>query len=227
MASRGYNDTMVCSESVMDTVRLFLDCVDFSDLSCDGWNVIFEFAEEYVRFTVNPITTLAFFEWILKLFSQEMKASLIASEYADIMCFIAGGRDLSALHSILRLGPKGAVDYFCSDGFNSLLCMMAYAEVRGAVSELPECGADPNCVGIAPSISPRLESPTSLAMYSSEAFVIWLSSLADARIDINNVFERELEKGPLPEAGWTREALYMLLDWDFEATSIFKSHHWT
>ncbi|KAL9627577.1 MAG: hypothetical protein Q9164_007566, partial [Protoblastenia rupestris] len=218
IASRNHNG----NRDLMDTVRLFLDCVDFSDPSCDGWNIIFNFADNYGGLKVDDATSLTMFEWIVKQHSQEMKANLIASEYAPLLEFLVVEDKTAEFYILLRLGPEGAINTFLSDGFNLLLNSIAWAFKNS--SDLLRCGADPYCVGLNTEISPKLESPTSLAMYSSRAFALWRSSVSDAGIDIDNVIGRVLEKGPLFEAGWTRKTLRILFDWDNEITD---PHNWT
>ena len=140
------------------------------------------------------------------------------------MSIVAGYFHSIALQNVLRIGPTDAIDFFDGFGFSPLLNGVACANNEAKVRNLLKCGANPNSAGMHTYISPRSESPTSLAMYSSEAFKLWLSSLSEARIDINTVIDKEVEKGPLYEAGWTRETLQMLFEWEFAATDFFQDH---
>jgi hypothetical protein len=58
--------------------------------------------------------------------------------------------------------------------------------------------------------SPLQETPTSLAMYSLWAFVLWRSHLEGVGIDISTFVREELEQSHLLDAGWTEQTLLAL-----------------
>ncbi|TGO49939.1 hypothetical protein BOTNAR_0411g00070 [Botryotinia narcissicola] len=68
-----------------------------------------------------------------------------------------------------------------------------------------------------PSISQtyRKETPTSLAMYNLEGFLIWRRLLKELGFDIPSFVARELETGGLKSIGWTQKTLVELFYQDF------------
>ncbi|KAL9043635.1 MAG: hypothetical protein Q9214_003183, partial [Letrouitia sp. 1 TL-2023] len=66
-----------------------------------------------------------------------------------------------------------------------------------------------------PEVTPHLETPTSLAMYSSWAFHSWLAFLYLKQVDIVNFIEIEMDQKVLIKQGWSLQTLQTLFNWDF------------
>ncbi|TGO24656.1 hypothetical protein BPAE_0098g00220 [Botrytis paeoniae] len=66
-----------------------------------------------------------------------------------------------------------------------------------------------------PSQCYRKETPTSLAMYNLEGFLIWRRLLKELGFDIPTFVARELETGELKSIGWTQQTLVELFYQDF------------
>lgn len=66
-------------------------------------------------------------------------------------------------------------------------------------------------------LSPRAESPFSLAMYSSWGFWSFRDALHESKYNFEEIARQELKRGsPLLDAGWQMETLSALLELDFE-----------
>ena len=78
MVSLHRRKTTFCPEEWKDTARLFFDCVDFSDPSCDGWNFIYDVVARSKAVSDCRDTRFALLIWILEQFSQEMKADIFS-----------------------------------------------------------------------------------------------------------------------------------------------------
>lgn len=61
----------------------------------------------------------------------------------------------------------------------------------------------------------RKETPTSLAMYNLEGFLVWRRLLKELGFDIPSFVARELETGGLKSIGWTQQTLVELFYQDF------------
>ncbi|TGO63121.1 hypothetical protein BCON_0015g00500 [Botryotinia convoluta] len=76
-----------------------------------------------------------------------------------------------------------------------------------------------------PSQYYRKETPTSLAMYDLEGFLIWRRLLKELGFDISAFVARELETGGLKSIGWTRQTLIELFYQDFTSMVLPKPSH--
>ncbi|EMR87911.1 hypothetical protein ACHAPC_002877 [Botrytis cinerea] len=71
----------------------------------------------------------------------------------------------------------------------------------------------------------RKETPTSLAMYNLDGFLIWQRLLKELGFDISAFVARELETGELKSIGWTRQTLIELFYQDFTHIALPKPSH--
>lgn len=71
-------------------------------------------------------------------------------------------------------------------------------------------GADPHMIGLNDKYSPQKETPTSLALYNSWAFVNWRYTLLQISTDLEIFVEKELQQCPLRNAGWDEKSLLSL-----------------
>ncbi|KAI9670532.1 MAG: hypothetical protein M1831_005752 [Alyxoria varia] len=197
--------------SLIDTVELFLDCTDFSDTSCDGWNLLASLVDATANVNGDSEAQLAFFDWATQQFSWDVKANFIAAEFQDFLRWCAIMSPRKTLHHAVRLGPDGAINGIDQNEWNVLLQIIAY----GDTTDLLTCGANPNHLSRNPEIDLRWESPTSAAMYSSGTFWLWRHSLNEANVDTEILLGKEMFEGPLVGLGWTRATLRRLFYWDF------------
>ena len=192
-------------------MRLFQDCTDFSDVSRDGWNIVSGLAYDCVLYKENG-NTIAVFNQALSLFCHDMKENFIESGFSNTLSKILDSRDVSCLFNLLKWSPEGAIDSFFMDGLNSLLRLTMDGSCGPFVTKLLRWGANPNCVSQRATRIPGLESPTSLAMYSSSTFIAWQHSLHQAGIETEIFLDREIAEGPLAKTGWTRATLEKVFD---------------
>ncbi|KAG8526598.1 uncharacterized protein KY384_008799 [Bacidia gigantensis] len=210
MASRSFCSNDIQLNSVIDTIRLFLDCVDFSDSSCDGWNVAMNFACHFNGKSNDYAKIYILFEWIIIQFQQEMKDNPNPGIYASMSNYVCRAEDPNALQLWRDLAPQSAFKQKGRYEFQILA-----PQLVGESSEIAHFlsrGADASCAGINEDISPRPETLTSLAMYSIQAFQNWTGNISEARIDIDAVLAHESKEGPVHEAGWTLETLQKLYE---------------
>ncbi|TGO77296.1 hypothetical protein BELL_0114g00120 [Botrytis elliptica] len=76
-----------------------------------------------------------------------------------------------------------------------------------------------------PSKRREKETPTSLAMYDLEGFLVWRRLLKELGFDISAFVARELEIGGLKSIGWSQETLVELFHQDFTSFELPKSSH--
>lgn len=202
--------------NIIETIRLFMDCADFSGTNSPGWDMICSFIP--VHYLERSKIKVALWERVVQIFAHEMKDNFDVGQFTFILSGLSHNR--SHLSSLLTSGsaPKGCLNDCNSSWGITLLYSTIYAHTGS--SELLLYGIDPNYFGMGLFLY-QPETPTSLSMYSSEAFQVWLDSLSHAGIDMATLLDREMERGSLRNNGWTRETLQRVCDWKFESTRHF------
>lgn len=198
------------TDTLIDILRLFIESIDFSQSTGDGWVSL-----RFLCFSpgYEDERSANIMRWIILQCSRDIKANFIEEEYIAVLRFLRP-RKSDVLNLYLKLRPEKAIDMrFKQNGYSRLLY-----EVKSAfgLSEFLGLGADLHLLGLDSLCSPYWESPTTLAMYSSQSFAIWRAFLERSKVDIGKFIECELERGPLAELGWTSDALRKLFQWDVE-----------
>ena len=213
-------DKMFKTKSVfndkIDTVRLFLDTVDFSDTSCDGWSTVRSVAIGLLFNLGDHEDNIAFFVWMLKYCLHDMRANLDMDNFCDIIFYSLCHND--ALSNVLKVLPPGDQS-FIGDCGSVLLAVIATD--LGTTNDLLMAGADPHHVGRCLWPSQCVESPTSMAMYNSKTFASWLKTLDEIGLDLKSFLDKEMKTSLLADKGWVRQTLYALFTWKFAHTAAF------
>lgn len=200
---------------VMDTMRLFLDCVEFSEQDDDGWSSLFRIVDQNASVSCDHEATLALFLWMLQQSAFDFRSNFIEAAYARILDQIQVHRSKDAATLLLSLGPEKAIDALDQpNGYSTLMRMIAYAERD--LSDYLSFGPDLHLLGLDSFFSPYVESPTSLAMYSSAAFAHWRGCLEQLDVNIDDFIDHETEQTPLKRLGWHRDDLRRLFDLSFD-----------
>ena len=191
---------------IMDTIRLFIDCIDFSDPRSDGWDAVFLIYHHNYNSIGNGGASLELLLWLLQQSSCYLRRSYIPEKYAETLNRMCHIKDAASL--FLELGPERAIDSVDkSYGYSMLMWRIAYGK---DLSDMLPFSPNLHLHGFDIAFSPCLETPTSLAMYSSAAFAHWRDFLKDSNVDIEEFVSHETEQGPLEEAGWNRHSLRRL-----------------
>lgn len=212
----------------MDAIRLFMDLVDFSDDDGKGWAGIGELCHRIVDadeddYDLETMSSLML--WILKSKYQDVKRNCSESTYR-VMLYVLLKRittDID-LKFILTLGPGKAVDIPIIRSKHPILSYLITSESNRLTTVLAQ---SPNLhySVFDKRVSPRSESPTSLAMYNSWTFAHWRNNLVNQGINIEDFIDREMDpdeidqgqrQKPLIETGWNRNALHGLFAWNFQ-----------
>ena len=192
----------------MDTLRLFVDYIDFSDPRGDGWDALFLIYHHNYCSIGDGGASLELLLWLLHQSSCHLRTNFIAEKYAETLNRMCHIKDAASL--FLELGPEKAIDTVDkSYGYSMLMWRIAYGK---DLSDIVPFSPDLHLLGIDKAFSPCLETPTSLAMYSSAAFAHWRDFLKDSNVDIERFAIHETEQGPLKEAGWNSHNLRRLFD---------------
>lgn len=214
-ASRIFEMMMADVGQVMDTLRIFLDCMDFSETAGEGWRTLIDLSEETACINGETVAKRTVLSWILRITGRDVKENFLETEYSYVLYWVLRLEDDDMIRSFLQFGGIDAINSREeAGGYSELHYRAAHAEeeLKFILMQVP----DFHLIGYDCKYSPILETPTSLAIYSSLAFANWRYSLHVAGIDIREFICAEMQQTPLVDAGWTVETLWALFHYTYE-----------
>ena len=218
-----YNTTHAMLSEVFDTLRLFIDSMDFSEKNGDGWEVLTTLCFHTRRFDADTEAMTTLLLWMLQLSNFELKTHRIGERYSEMLGWTLGpgrgpGLD-EATDLLLNWGGGWIIDVppYEMDGYTLLHQLFAPSTTTDEeyVSAMLVRGPDLYPLGFDKVYTPQRESPTSLAMYSSRAFAVWLCGLVNCGVDLETFADQELEQNLVVHAGWEKETLLDLFAYDY------------
>ena len=218
--------------NAIDACRIFETSFNFWDADGDGWDVLENTPGWNVSLsTTMAETTVAFFSWLVKSSSRDIKDNFIEEKVGGAI-YLANDNFADFVELLLGLRPAGTLHddagllQLCSD----LLFRHITLQNWKIVNSLLAWGADPHRVYTDKNYSPVAESPLSLAMYSSWTFCAFRNASHGRDLDVKDFARKELKEGrPLHKSGWQMETLTALLEFEFEpdiAPNNGRSRYW-
>ena len=199
---------------VMDTLRIFLDCMDFLETAGEGWKTLIDLGEQNMCIAGESEAKRTLFSWILQVTGRDVEENFVEEEYSLILYWVLCLKEDDMIRSWLQLGGKDAINSRERvGGYSNLHRRTAYAEDEKFILMQ---GPDIHLIGCNEYFSPILETPTSLALYSHLAFAKWRYSLCVAGVDLCEFIRAEMQQTPLIDAGWTLETLWALFHYTYE-----------
>lgn len=212
-AEESENTTYATLSEVFDTLRLLNDSMDFLDKDGDGWQILWTLCRNTYSLGEERQATIALLIRMLRLSSFDLKTYFVRERVTKMLNYTLrpdpGLEEASNL--LLNLGGAEIIDtaLWSSDGYTILHETVALA-IEGQISTVLARGPDLHPLGFDYDYTPQEESPTSLAMYSSWAFMDWLRGLVTIEVDFEEFLNQELERNSLVHAGWEKETLRAL-----------------
>ena len=207
-----------------DTSRLLMDSMDFLNETNSGWFVLSLLINDAdgrsAKNEAEPAlleAKLAFLLWMLKLFTDEMRAYYTRSRIVYLLIGTlnphSGLEPVSNL--LLKLRDVDVIDVTLNgtDGYALLHHRLAHPWGREWVSSVLAIGPNLHLQGFNENYTPEKESPTSLAMYSLRAFADWLRGLVGIEFDLSTFIDQELASNAFVHPGWDKETLRYLFDY--------------
>lgn len=194
----------------------FEELFDFWDERGEGWNLLiiitFYNNNQCRQSTANAIARTKFLQWLIQSSGPDIKANYSSKNVSRLVRW-GNSRITDAVRLLLELGPPGAIDDVAPREFHRGIKLEEWDKIEMLLA----LGVNPHRVHLNGHISPRAESPLSLAMYSSRAFWQFRDALYGINFDIEDFARQELQQGyPLLDAGWQMETLCSLLKLEFE-----------
>ena len=215
--------TMADVEPVMETLRIFLDCMDFSETAGEGWKTLIDLGDQTLCIGGETDAKRTLLSWILRVTGRDVKENFLEAEYSIVLFWVLClGKD-DMIRTWLQFGGKDAINSRRGNGgYSNLHIWTAHvdSELESILIQIP----DLHLIGYHDDYSPILETPTSLALYSSLAFTKWRDSLHVARIDLCEFICAEMQQTPLVDAGWTVETLWAVFHYTYETDWHLLSH---
>lgn len=210
---------------VIDTLRLFIDLVDVSNLEDDHWISgvdILRIVSEYHQPDTKGGIMEDVFLWTLEILGPDLWESITEDAFFLLLIWRLnhGQKQMQHLlnlcnHSIdARESEDGystmhfvALDGYPTDVLDSAMCSLAL-------------GANANLAGFNPEKSPRFETTISLSMYHAEAFVTLQGVLKSAGANFETICNQALETYPLQFSHWTKNTLLELFSADLDLSPL-------
>ena len=193
--------------------------MDFSDEGCDGWDALWTLAERAVYLNNNYTMKIPILLWALRFFSLEIRINSDKREFALVLDWIVQLRYPEEALNVLLSPDSNLIDAVDQkDGYTTLLKRMSYAEPTEGLQAVLKKRPNLHYAGLDFDKSPYIETSTSLSLYSSWAFDLWRKALAKLRVNIDDFVSQELEmeNSVLVNAGWKKDTLVALFNYEFE-----------
>lgn len=189
--------------------------MDFSVEDANGWQVLKNICHDILWDSNNLGGKCDLLIWMLNMSRFELRTNLIRSEYAEMLDYIMKPEPklVEAVDLLFNLGGPSIIDADTTgtSGTCSVLHIaLARADPEDYVSTVLARGPDLHRLCFSADFTPYIESPTSIAMYSSVAFRSWLHALVKTGLDIGSFIDQELGQDPELHVGWEKETLLYL-----------------
>ena len=197
---------------VIDTLRTVLEPVDFSEVEGNSWCHLV-FLAGMSRSTVSRLSEVSsgVLLWILQqVASDKMKNYHDNGDQQFLWSFIDSRKLNTMVNLWLKFRQEKLIDAACTIPFYSKL--MIHLACGWSLDEMWDFHLNLHPFGLETFYSPRLETATSLALYSSRAFADWRSYLEHEKVDIAEFIDNEMAESPLIKLGWTHDALRRLFE---------------
>ena len=203
--------TYTTLSNASDTLRLLTDSMDFSDLETGGWLVLYELCNNIAYTWGETKAKEALLLWMLKLLTYELRANYIRTEFSWLLnCTLYSLEPAANL--LLKLGDADLIDGARNGtgGYSAL-----HERLADSLDPTKVLAKGPNLhlLGFDKEYTPEKESPMSLAMYSSWAFVHWRDGLVGIEVDLSTFIDQELESNAFVHPGWDKGTLRDLFEY--------------
>ena len=215
------NPTCASLTRTFDTFRILEETMDFSDIHGSGWRVfrnVRPLPGFLAKRDLEPEAALLL--GMIKLSSFELTTYGFGIELAGMLASCLHPVSDESCDLLLHIGGADIINcpldclIYIGGGYPILHWHLIHFRIAEGLSQVLSKGPDLFRSGFNGTISPRKETPTSLAMYTSWAFERWRDVLISFGVDVENFVKLELEKNQLVHTGWTTPTLLHLFSCD-------------
>lgn len=211
--SFGLSGKSATAVSLIDTMRLFLDDIDFEEREGEGWKILIELM---VGCTARSDPYRKCLAWIVSVLGPALRFQNTESSFSLLIpqADVYHHLPMPALPNIIF--DASSYDH----GFSSFYCRRF--ELAGLFPPQPKglgarirIGRDVDLHqfhnGLHRYADWDRETPLSLAMRTSRTFSLWRKALKDSGVDLREYIARAAQEPRLREDGWTELSLLRLL----------------
>jgi len=158
----------------------------------------------------------------MKILKDSIRENVSASEMAFILWELSlhwNNEDMKAVLADLS-SPTRIAGWSGWTPLHYCVCFRDYIHARSLVQQ----SANIHSTALSNRWSPTEESPTSLSLYSSAAFLAWRQILEDEQLPFEDFITQELQEGPLKSQNWNKSSLIRVFTLDFKA-AVFPDEH--
>ena len=203
---------------VFDTFRLLTDSIDFSEENSHGWDIMDDLCKYAYMSSQHPMANVDLLLSMLRILSFDLRTYVSKRRFAAMLFFVINPEPgpAEAFKMILNLGGHDTIDEALDSrgGISVLHAILAIDPYEYHMTFLLSRNPDVHRLGFDTDLSPYKESPTTLAMYSCDAFISWLRALANNKVDLESFVDHELEQNHEVHPGWVKKTLLHLFAYD-------------
>ena len=195
---------------VRDTFRLLIDSIDFSEDSY-GWDIMDRLSMNAFFAHERALAHGSLLLSMLRLLSFELRTYVSEQHFARMLYWVSEPESELAEASdlLLSLGGHDVINaaLYQRDGYSLLHQHLVLYVTTDTLTFILARGPDLHRLGFNARHTPYKESPTTLAMYSSNVFTSWLRALINHKVDLESFIDQEIEQNHEVHPGWERETL--------------------
>ena len=199
--------------------------MDFSDGESDGWETLEALSQNAAAIPGCLVINMSTFLWALRYFLSDLRTNFDEDHLLSLLWFATFQQSEEAVDLLLGLSSNFIDFVERKDGYTVLLLRLSRDFLTNDPSTVLATNPNLHSLGMDLNISPHLESPTSLSLYSSWVFYSWRRHLILLGMNIEDFVRRELEHSALIDTGWTTETLLALFNYRNEADWVSDYDH--
>ncbi|PMD42284.1 ankyrin [Hyaloscypha variabilis F] len=204
----GYS--IIKSSNKIDILRLFIHQADLSEPKNLDWISIADLANgQGLEYSADSryMPGLSSFTWVVKMLKESIRENVDVDEMAYILWGLSlrwSNKDMKVLADFKS--PKNNLEWTEWTPLHYCVWFQDYVAAHSLVQQ----GAKLHSTALEILWGPVEESPTSISMYSSAAFLAWRQLLEDEQLPLEKFITQELRQGPLKSQNWDKWSLTQL-----------------
>jgi hypothetical protein len=206
-------------------LRLFIHQADLSEPGDHDWDSIQLLANQQDRECIEDsryMPGLSSFTWVVKMLKSSIRENIDATKMATILWETSlhwSNKDMKAILADLP-SPTHIAGWIGWTPLHYCVWFQDYIPARSLVQQ----SAIIHLMALEIYWSPVEESPTSISLYSSTAFLAWRQLLEAEQLPFEDFITQELQGGRLKSENWNKYSLMQVFTLNLEP-AVYPDHH--